>query len=114
MTTKTIKLQAPIPGHNKSIEVAVLREPKGRDLMELGEPRDVSRQKDGSLKFTTNDTAVGKYLERCIEGGAEALIIVNQCTLSDMIRMREALFSFFDDATVSDAPSPSSPSISSS
>jgi len=112
MPTKTIQLEKPIQGHHGAITSVTLREPTGREFIQLGEPRSMSKAPDGSIKFAEDFAVVKGYLERCVDvGGAVAQIVLNNGTLRDMLALRDGVLSFFDEAVTSPPPSASLPSI---
>lgn len=106
MTTRTIKLAQPIPWNGQTLTTLTLKEPKGRDYIELGEPRVAVRLPDGGFYLVEPPPIIKAYLDRCIdhEGGD---FLVSLLSLADAQALKHALFDFFHPATPRDGASPS-------
>jgi len=105
----TVKLRDPFPDHNGTTTEVVLREPRGRDYIELGEPFAYARADKGLLVHAENDQAIKGYLERCIEE-PDCLLAMSQLSLADMMAVKDALLGFFADARLTRSASTSSSS----
>lgn len=121
--TVTVKLENPIVTHGGQKSEVILREPRGVDFIELGEPFSYARAGKGLVVHAENDQAIKGYLERCIVE-PDCLLVMNQASLRDMINLKDALFSFFSDArsdrlantsnsslSISDGSTPTGPAI---
>lgn len=120
--TVTIKLREPLVGHGGQVTELIVKEPKGRDFLELGEPHSYARAgKDGLVVHTENDAAVQGYFERCVGTAkgpkdlplADPILILDQLCLADAIAVKEAILSFFMDARLAFSAAPSNSSSSS-
>lgn len=98
MTEKTIKLDKPFtwPGGALVSEIR-LKEPTGQLFIDLGEPRVVVSNRDGSMVWAEIPETIKSYFDRCIdhEGGSVLLALMS---LSDARKMKSALFDFFTAA----------------
>ncbi len=92
--TVTVKLENPIVAHGGQKSEVILREPRGVDFIELGEPFCYARADKGLVVHAENDQAIKGYLERCIVE-PDYLLVMSQATLRDMILIKENLFDFF-------------------
>ena len=114
MPNAIVKLDKPIMGHRPYRQLE-FREPKFRDLMELGDPyiwvpagNDYSRRLDDTQ-------IIAKYAERLIveDGKAGDPLILDQLGVTDTRKVREAIVDFFQPAAAT-AASSTSPESSSS
>lgn len=114
MSNKIVKLDKPIMGHRPYRQLE-FREPKFRDLMELGDPyiwvpagNDYSRRLDDTQ-------IIAKYAERLLveDGKAGDPLILDQLGVADTRKVREAIVDFFQPAAAT-AASSTSPENSSS
>lgn len=108
--TIKIKLKDPFPGHNGMVNEVELREPRGRDFIELGEPYAYARADKGLIVHAENEPAIKGYLDRCFVS-PDALLAMANLSLVDMMDVKEGLLSFFADARLArsvDASSSSS------
>ena len=114
MSNKVVTLEKPILGHRPYRQLE-FREPKFRDLMELGDPyiwvpagNDYSRRLDDTQ-------IIAKYAERLLveDGKAGDPLILDQLGVSDTRKVREAIVDFFQPAAAT-AASNTSPESSSS
>lgn len=96
MPTKSIKLTKPIQGHGRMFEAVTLREPTAREYLELGEPQSPV-YRGQTVMMADNDATIAQYIERCIVE-PNALLVVGQATLADIIKLREAVLGFFTEA----------------
>lgn len=97
MSKKTIKLDDPLKGHGGEITHVIVREPRASDLFELGEPWAHARNKDGGIISAEHTEVVRAYIERLVEEPKDQ-IILGQMSLSDGIRVKEAVLDFFGAA----------------
>jgi hypothetical protein len=95
--TKTITLLDPFDGHGGKVTEVVLREPRGRDFIELGDPFVYARTEDKMIVSAENDVAIKGYIERCIEK-PNVLLVMSQLSLVDMMAIKEAILQNFMDA----------------
>ena len=114
MSNKVVTLEKPIMGH-RAYRQLEFREPKFRDLMELGDPyiwvpagNDYSRRLDDTQ-------IIAKYAERLLveDGKAGDPLILDQLGVADTRKVREAIVDFFQPAAAP-AASSTSPESSSS
>jgi hypothetical protein len=90
----TIKLTTPIEGPDGPISEVVMREPKFAEVMLLGEPVAFARSDGGMVYQADNDDVIRGYIERLVEKPADRALL-NQCSLTDTLKLREAVFGFF-------------------
>lgn len=104
--TRTIKLTSPISFHSETLTTLTLKEPKGRDYIDLGEPRIGVRMADGGYYLVEQTHIVKAYLDRCIDHEAGDFLIA-LLTLTDAQNLKAALFDFFSPAAAKPGASPS-------
>jgi hypothetical protein len=68
----TVKLTDPIPFAGGTISQVELKEPKGMQLLEIGEPRTPVMSSGGTLYWVENPEIIGRYLEVCVAAPGEA------------------------------------------
>lgn len=104
MPAKRIELLGDKPDwHGRTVDAVWLRPPKAGLMIELGEPRQLSGNKDASF-WVERDDIIANYLERLlsldgekiVDGGAVAFM--GQLDLVDGLQIKEALFGFFTEA----------------
>lgn len=113
MPNKIVVLEKPIVGH-RPLRQLEFREPKFRDLMELGDPYvwvpagEYSRRVDDM-------PAIEKYAERLLtdDGKPGDPLVLDQLGIKDTRKVREAIISFFQDAVETAASKTSDESSSS-
>jgi hypothetical protein len=95
--TITVKLRTPIVGHGAPVTEVIVREPAGKDLMELGEPYSFIRTpKEGVPIFNEYVEIVQAYIQRCVTAPkADWLLLEGQLSLIDALAVKEALLGFF-------------------
>ena len=99
MDGKIIKLLTPVEGFDKPITEISLREPKGALFARLGKPRiPVVMTGGGSGYWVDREDVISAYLDALIEPKDVAAVVLQQLSLADMLRVREALFGFFQEA----------------
>jgi hypothetical protein len=113
--TRTIKLVTPISWHGATLTLLTLKEPRGRDYIDLGEPRLMVRMSDGSSYFVEQTHIVKAYLDRCIDHEAGDFLL-SLLSLADAQNLKAALLDFFSPAagTHGASPSPTSSTASAS
>jgi hypothetical protein len=92
MTDKTITLSRPITTHEGQVSTITVREPKGKDFFELGDPTTLVRTQHG-LAEIRNDGVIEAYINRCVS--VEAALLANQLNLRDAMAVRDAVLDFF-------------------
>src|SRR5574337_5878 len=95
---KIIRLDKPIAIFGKPVHEIRLKEPSGQHYIDFGEPRIAVVQPGGGGYWIEQHTAIKSYLEVCIDheqGGA----LIAQMGLRDTMRLKEALFDFFREAS---------------
>lgn len=107
MANTTVTLKNPIEGHLPDpvtgesritqIKEIVLREPKYRDIMLLGEPAAFARSEGGMIYQAEKDEVVRNYIERLMISPKDVLLL-EQVSLADALQLKEAIFGFFQDA----------------
>lgn len=114
MPNKTITLDRPIMGHRPYRQLE-FREPKFRDLMELGDPYVWVPAGNEYSRRVDDTQIIAKYAERLLveDGKAGDPLILDQLGVSDTRKVREAIVDFFQPAAVA-AASSTSPESSSS
>lgn len=114
MPNKVIILEKPIQAHTLVRQIE-LREPKFRDVMELGDPF-VWVPAGEHYRRVDDMPTVGRYAERLLVEGDKPgdPLILDQLGLRDTSKVREAIIGFFQDAASESAASTTSPETSSS
>ena len=97
MPNRIITLISPIQWMEKPLTKVELREPKGSDYLDNGEPRIAARNSDGTAYWVEDKVAIKRYLDACMvtEGGAHLL---RELSLADIRQVWEGLLLFFSDA----------------
>lgn len=107
--TLRVDLLKPLTDHGGPVSSIIVREPKGRDFLELGMPTHAMRLPDGSIVGMEMDEVLKAYIERCADFNPALL---GQMCLADSMALRDAVLSFFIAARAAISP-PSLPSSSS-
>ena len=125
MDGKIIRLSEPVTAYERTFHEITLREPTGALFMRLGQPRvPVTNFNAGSGYLVEREDTIVEYLKALIavdDKDADHLPLaeglLRKLSLTDSMRLREALFSFFDAAALKAAalrnaekPQDSSPS----
>lgn len=103
MPNKTIKLIAPIEGQGTEgnpsgqIHEIVLREPKFRDIMLLGEPAAFARSDGGMIYQAEKDDVIAAYIDRLLVEPKDPALL-NQLGVTDTMQLKDAVFGFFQIA----------------
>jgi hypothetical protein len=104
MPNVTVNLLEPIegPGPNKDqvtvqISQIVLREPRFKDVMTLGEPAVYARSEAGMIYQAEKDDVIAAYIERLLVEPKDPALL-NQVGLADTLQLKEAVFGFFQTA----------------
>lgn len=105
----TVPLVKPIVTHEGNVTEIILREPKGRDFLELGEPWVWTKGPGGESVSTPVPDVIAAYVERCVDASVPSLIL-GQLGLSDGMRVRQALLDFFPAAVRAAFPDPATSS----
>jgi hypothetical protein len=94
---RKIRLTAPFDWHGRKIEEIELREPTGWEAATLGEPRILVQNAALGGYFVEREDVVARYLDKCVEheSGAD---VVRMLGLTDVLRIKAALFDFFSQA----------------
>ncbi len=103
MASVTIKLEKPIEAFNRVHNEIILKEPTGGLYARLGEPRiGVYNDATSSGYFIEQKDVISRYLDSLVDVGdaAATSIILSGISLVDMKRLKDALFSFFDEAVL--------------
>lgn len=98
-----IKLDTPVTAFGQTYDAITLKEPTGGLYARLGEPRiGVYNDKSGSGYFLEQKDIISQYLDRLVDIGdaAAQTSVLASLSLTDMKRLRDALFSFFDTAAM--------------
>jgi hypothetical protein len=97
MTTKTIKLQAPVEWFGEVISEVELREPTGGEFLVHGDPRTWARTAEGAIFYVDRDETITSYLDKClkVEHGSQFLARI---TLIDAKLIKDSLIDFFSVA----------------
>ena len=104
----TVPLVKPIVTHEGNVTEIILREPKGRDFLELGEPWVWTKGPGGESVSTPVPDIINAYVERCVEKPDP--VFLAQLGLSDGMRVRQALLDFFPAAVRAAFPDPATSS----
>lgn len=101
MASIIIKLDTPVEAFNSKIETIELKEPTGGLYARIGEPRlGVYNDKSGHGYFVEQPDVINQYLDRLVDVGDSAAtsVVLSSLSITDMKRLKGALFSFFDTA----------------
>ncbi len=95
MKTVSVQLTEPIEGHSdEKLTEIVLREPKYRDVVTLGEPSAYARSEGGLIYQAERDGVVQGYIERLLVEPKDPQLLTQLC-LADTLKLKEAVFGFF-------------------
>ena len=112
MANKSIDLLTPLLDHSGPVRQVVLREPRAADFFELGDP--VAWARSGDMVYSADKDAVVKaYIDRCVVEPKNTLLL-EQLSLADAMRLRDAVIDFFTDARLKTLPQPATSSSSGS
>ncbi|WP_345819931.1 hypothetical protein ABC766_27255 [Methylobacterium fujisawaense] len=113
MSNKIVTLDRPIMGHRPYRQLE-FREPKFRDLMELGDPYVWVPAGNEYSRRVDDTQIIAKYAERLLveDGKAGDPLILDQLGVTDTRKVREAIVDFFQPAAAA-AASNTSPESSS-
>lgn len=103
-----VPLTKPIVTHEGDVTEITLREPKGRDFLELGEPWVFTRGPNGESLSNPVPDIVNAYVERCVEKPGS--VYLAQLGLADAMRVRRAVLDFFPAAAQAAFPDPATSS----
>lgn len=95
----------PVSGENRITQIReiVLREPKYRDIMLLGEPAAFARSDGGMVYQAEKDDVVQAYIERLMISPQD-IALLQQVSLADALQLKEAVFGFFQAARKAISP----------
>lgn len=110
--TITIPLTEPITRHGKTHAAIVLRKPVWSDIIGVGAPYTIHRDKEDKPFLVYDEAAIAHYVERCVvEPG---LLDLEEADMADALAVREAVVDFFLAAGRGGAGSTTSPKSSGS
>lgn len=92
MTDKSIILSTPITVHGGVTGKVTVREPKGKDYIELGHPTTLVRTRHGMAEVQ-NDDVIAAYINRCVD--VDPLLLLQQASLKDAMAIKDAVLDFF-------------------
>lgn len=98
MKTVDVRLDEPLTGHDGMIRMVKVREPRAGDVLDIGETIVFARGESGALITIENDDKIRRYIERLTIDEAGRSIDPNllaQASVSDILRIREAVQDFF-------------------
>lgn len=109
--SKKIDLVEPILGHSGMISSITLREPKARDIWQVGDLTTYSRTAEGGVVAVEQNERYLDYLERLLIEPADKVLVVAGLSAADAIQIEKVIDGFFADARQkASAPKPSSSS----
>jgi len=95
---RVVKLEKPFEGHHGMISEIRLRPPTFKDFIELGDP-SVLIVVAGGMVPQEDLATIAKYIARL--GGGDTVPLDTAGTLRDAMALRDAVKSFFDQASAS-------------
>lgn len=111
-----IRLTSPIVGHGGTISEVIMRPPNARDFFALGEPHAQAFSNPGAdtavVYQAENVDTVRAYLGRLVI--EPDVLLMEDCSLVDAMRIKAALFRFFTDAREAQSETLATPSSSTS
>ncbi|QRG05925.1 phage tail assembly protein [Xanthobacter dioxanivorans] len=96
MASTTITLDEPVLGHGGEIRTLTVREPKGHEFFEFGEPFSHARNPDGTIYSIEIDGVLKKYVAACVENAGEPELM--RLCLADAMAVKDAVLGFFTGA----------------
>lgn len=94
MSQVTVKLSTPIRGHGGDIAEIILREPKYRDVISLGEPSAFARSDGGMVFSAEREGVVEGYIARLLVEPKDPALL-DQLSIADTLKLKEAVYGFF-------------------
>jgi len=98
---ETMQLSSPFEAFGETVTSVEIREPRGADYLELGEPRIYSRTPDGSIYAIHDMPVIKKYLERCVfksdRRGERIPTVESFMSLADIRKATMVLLGFFSE-----------------
>ncbi len=97
MKKQTITLRQPVTLHDKRITELTFREPSGGQYLDIGEPRMLARNVDGTLYWVEDREAIKRYVDACVDhefGGP----IIRILGLADAKLAKDTVLGFFTTA----------------
>lgn len=111
--TVRIPLPAPITEHGKTFTHVVLREPNYDDYVSCGgEPYTIGQSEGGSYFSMEKPEVIWAYADKCIVEPGQ--IQLEGADWRVAREVRKAILGFFQEPAAASAPSPTSPTTSSS
>lgn len=102
MASIIIKLDKPVEAYGRKREQIELKEPSGGLYARLGEPRlGVYNDKSGHGYFVEQMDVINQYFDKLVDVEGDAAVasaVLGAISITDMKRLKGALFSFFDTA----------------
>lgn len=92
--TVRIELAQPLAGHHGEISALVLRAPTWSDVMGVGSPYTIHRDKEDKPFLVYDEAAIAHYAEACLVEPRDPLLVQGLC-LADTLKVREAVVDFF-------------------
>ena len=92
-----IKLKEPVFLHDQHITELRFREPTGGQYLDIGEPRMLARNVDGTLYWVEDREAIKRYVDACLDhefGGP----IIRLLGLADAKLAKDTVLGFFTTA----------------
>lgn len=110
-------VRIPVPGglitHGGAVHEVVLKPPTYDDFLNLGEIETYGRSPDGTVFMVENSETLRAYIAKCLVEPKDPLAL-NQGGVKLARAVKGAVLDFFRDDASEAAPSPTSPTISSS
>ncbi len=96
---KSIPLSRKYEAHGQVFDSVVLRAPKLRDHIAIGDPIEAHRGPDGNGRFVVEYLdRIEAYLDRLAVPGKPGRECLDDLDLTDSIRLKEAVIDFFTEA----------------
>ncbi|GJE27947.1 hypothetical protein [Methylobacterium organophilum] len=111
--TVTVDLERPIEGHEGAIHKVVLREPKWRDIMPIGQPFTMHFPKGASPVLVEDHEALARYAELLVVEPKESSLL-DQLGVADTFKIRNQIIGFFLEPAAASGASKTSQQTSSS
>lgn len=92
----SVPLIEPLETAGGLVSEAVFREPRGRDVMALGQPFQAASV-NGGFVVVEKDEVIQAYMERCVEAPLNP-VLLGGMGLADALNCREKFLGFFEQA----------------
>lgn len=96
--TVTIPLSEPITEHRKTYTEIVVREPTWADIIGVGAPYTIHRDREDKAFLVYDETAIAHYVEACVV--EPSTILMDKVGMREALAVREAIVGFFLAAAV--------------